>query len=310
MSQPRRYSDIGSRESFFGDVDEDGYIVEDNYEEDQQNFDPLMIIEKIKDAENMSCPNTSVLTFETLSITDSDITLIKTKNNNNSFVEGFCISKSEIIEALKSDLASSSPTYIMSIYTTPKKMKDRYTGFTGKATGKIIIRLTNNMYITLGSAYRLLHSKDKILYALPLFGGNKRRIGNLQSLYGASMNHGAIPGEIIFKLYTNSEIESGVVVNESRNDYPLSLFINYQTETLFNILGLDELENIRLIKNKILIKFINSIIKYLITYSNEIPISQPSHDLNESDDNESDDNESEYGNDESDDDDNSAWNLS
>jgi hypothetical protein len=40
-------------------------------------------------------------------------------------------------------------------------MKDRYTGFTGKATGKIIIRLTNNMYITLGSAYRLLHSKIK-----------------------------------------------------------------------------------------------------------------------------------------------------
>jgi hypothetical protein len=33
MPQPRRYSDIGSRESFFGDVDEDGYIVEDNYEE-------------------------------------------------------------------------------------------------------------------------------------------------------------------------------------------------------------------------------------------------------------------------------------
>jgi hypothetical protein len=36
----------------------------------------------------MSCPNTSVLTFETLSITDSDITLIKTKNNN-SFREAF-----------------------------------------------------------------------------------------------------------------------------------------------------------------------------------------------------------------------------
>jgi hypothetical protein len=45
-SQPRRYS-IGKENHFFGDVDEDGYIVEDNYE-DHQNFDPLMIIEKIK----------------------------------------------------------------------------------------------------------------------------------------------------------------------------------------------------------------------------------------------------------------------
>jgi hypothetical protein len=60
----------------------------------------------------------------------------------------------------------------MSIYTTPKKMKDRYTGFTGKATGKIIIRLTNNMYITLGSAYRLLHS-NKILYAFHYLEGIK-----------------------------------------------------------------------------------------------------------------------------------------
>jgi hypothetical protein len=270
MSQLRRYSNIGSRESFVGDVDEDGYIIEDNYEEDNENFNPLMIIEKIKDAENMSCPNTSVITFETLNVTEPDITLIKTKNNNNSFVEGFCISKSEIIEALKSDLDTLSPTYIMSIYTTPKRMKDRSTGFTGKATGKIIIRLTNNMYITLGSAYRLLHSKDKILYALPLFGGNKKRIGNVQSLYGASMNHGAIPGEIIFKLYTKSEIENGVTVIENRNDYPLSLFINYQTQTLFNILGLDELEDSLSIKEKILINFINSIIKYLITTTSQL----------------------------------------
>lgn len=279
MSQPRRYSDIGSRESFYGIVDEDGYIFEDNYEEDQENFDPLMIIEKIKAAENMSCPNTSVLTFETLNAIDPDITLIKTKNNNNSFVDGFCISKSEIIEALKSDFDNYSPTYIMSIYTTPNKMSDRLTGFTGRATGKIIIRLTNNMYITLGSAYRLLHSKDKILYALPLFGGNKRRIGNLQSLYGASMNHGAIPGENIFKLYTKSEIEKGVIVNETRSDYPLSLFINHQTETLFNILGLDDDENSQSIKEKVLINFINSIIKYLITYSQDIPASQSTPDL-------------------------------
>jgi hypothetical protein len=53
------------------------------------------------------------------------------------------------------------------------------------------------MYITLGSAYRYFIQMHIICFSL--FGGNKRRIGNLQSLYGASMNHGAIPGEIIFK---------------------------------------------------------------------------------------------------------------
>jgi hypothetical protein len=156
----------------------------------------------------------------------------------------------------------------MSIYTTPKRNDDLVTGFTGKATGKVIIRLQNNMYITLGSAYKLLHLKDKIMYALPLFGGNKRRIGNLRSFYGASMNHGAIPGEKIFKLYTKNEIESGVIVNDSREDYPLSLFINNNTEPLFNILGIDDLSS--KIEDRVLQNFINSIIKYLINFSDDM----------------------------------------
>jgi hypothetical protein len=58
----------------------------------------------------------------------------------------------------------------------------------------------------------------------------------------------------------------------------LSLCI-YQTETLFDILGLNYEDDSKSIKEKVLINFINSIIKYLITYSGGIPTSPPTPDL-------------------------------
>ena len=40
----------------------------------------------------------------------------------------------------------------------------------------------------------------------------RRRVGNLSEIYAQSMNHGQIPGFVIYKLFTKDEIEQGVVV--------------------------------------------------------------------------------------------------
>ena len=43
-------------------------------------------------------------------------------------------------------------------------------------------------------------------YAIPLFEGKRRRIGNLAGFIGSSMNHGQIPGYLVYQLCTKEEL--------------------------------------------------------------------------------------------------------
>jgi hypothetical protein len=140
---------------------------------------------------------------------------------------------------LESDRNEETPLSIMAIYKKPtsNKPKDLFTGLTGKPSGKLVVRLpTNNIFITYGSIKRVLDSTNKHWYALPLYGGLPRRIGNLGGIYGSSMHHGQVPGYIIYKLYTKEEIESNIMVMETHDDFPHTNLHNTML-SLFELVG-------------------------------------------------------------------------
>ena len=151
---------------------------------------------------------------------------------------------------LKSDL-NNTPSNIMSIYTTPKDLNN--TGLGGKPTGRIVVRLPQNqIYVTLGSVYRILNESVKIWYALLLFQG---RIGNLAGTYGVSLNHGQVPGFYIYKLFTEQDLKNKPYVDETFSDYPgifeeLSLnlikgrdpYVEYSNTIIKKCIGVDLIE--------------------------------------------------------------------
>ena len=203
---------------------------------------------------NEHCVNcTNPITVSQFSKEDfGNILTIKTQNAARKFEKGTCLTKNDIINMLLADLKSNlstanidpfidNPTSIMAIWTTPKKansLEELSSGITGYPTGRLVFKIPMlEIYITLGSLKRLLHSTNNVWYALPLFGGKRRRIGNLFGAYGSSMNHGQVPGFVIYKLYTKNEIVAGVEASESKDDYPLSLYIHDNTQPLLEIIG-------------------------------------------------------------------------
>ncbi len=132
----------------------------------------------------------------------------------------------ELTASLKSELDVFPPTNLMTIYTSPTDFND--VGYGAKPTGKIIFKLpVNNIFITLGSLQKILSNKNiKNYYLLPLYNGKRRRVGNLKGLFGSSMNHGQVPGFVIYKVYTLDEIKNNIIIKESSTDYPLFLYDN------------------------------------------------------------------------------------
>lgn len=173
------------------------------------------------------CLNISPLTLEPYTEDDySDLFIVYIQDKNGKFDKGSCSTKEELKSSLESNRMKTHnltpPNNIMSIYTTPNSnRKDDYTtGMTGKPTAKLVVRLiSNNIYVTYGSIKDIFNSDNKEWYAIPLYGGLRRRIGNVMGIYGASMNHGQAPGYIIYKLLTKKQVENNEVVKESINDY-------------------------------------------------------------------------------------------
>lgn len=215
------------------------------YEEDNSLFEPLQLSSNVLNNINLSFDSDPV-TWMKKSCSNADVSAITyleyqefekldlfnirfLSSDGKSFQsEVQCISRQELLEWLSSDINVLPPTNIMSIYTTPKDMSPSSleTGFTAKPTKRYIVRLPpTNFYVTLGSVHRLLSQPDKHWFALPLFGGKRRRIGNLFGYYGSSMNHGQVPGEIIYKLYTLEDLQQNITVSETINDYPLPIDI-------------------------------------------------------------------------------------
>lgn len=183
-----------------------------------------------------------------------DMYVIKLLNSKNKFNLGTCSTKNELITSLKTDLQFEyAPSNIMCIYTSPKDGNS--SGYGSKPTAKIIVKITGgNYFVTLGSVHRILTEPNKIWYALPMFNGKKRRIGNLAGIIGSSMNHGQIPGFIIYKLYTKDEIINRIkVIEDLKKDYPIKYTIT--NNTLLSELSKDI--NINIFLNK----FVKNIIK-------------------------------------------------
>ena len=225
------------------DISDTESDTESNYNEDSDDYTNVSSdSDSITDdkVELLSkCLNDSPITLLNYNETDlNQIFVIYIQNQQGKFVKGSCLRRDEMTDILESDI-DNIPTYIMSIYKTPSSNNhhDLLTGMTSKPTGKIIVRIpTNQIYVTFGSLKKILSTPNKEWYALPLYGGNPRRVGNLQGLYGNSMNHGQVPGFQIYKLFTKRDIENNVISQETPDDFPH--VYHYDTmKSLFELIG-------------------------------------------------------------------------
>jgi hypothetical protein len=183
-----------------------------------------------------SCTNSDPYTLEPFT-DDPGLIIIKTLNSQGKFIErGECMTREVMNSILESEEESvnswnsenpvdNTPQNVMALWSSPKD--GNVAGFGGQATGKFVFKLPNLMYITLGSLKRVMKERNvQEWFALPLYSGKKRRVGNIYSVFGVSMNHGQLPGYRIYKLFTKEEIRQGVEVKETRDDYPLEIAPN------------------------------------------------------------------------------------
>lgn len=154
----------------------------------------------------------------------NDIISIHVMENEHEFnTNGKCILKQYIKNLLKSDLTTTSPIVLQSIYTKPLNPQhgdDFITGMTAKATSRLVMKIPIvEIYVTLNSIKKIMVNETKNWYAIPLFKNKRRRIGNIMSFYGSSNNHGQIPGFKVYKLFTKEELTSLYSFTETDDDY-------------------------------------------------------------------------------------------
>ena len=172
------------------------------------------------------CINEDVMTLEPYK-SDPGLFTIKTRNSQGKFIKGFCSTIQEMTDYLKADLetdgTSGHSNILMGIWTKKKGHTLDDSGYGGYCSNKIVVKMPFGLYITIGSMEKILSETNRVWYALPLYNGLRRRLGNLESQFGVGMNHGQIPGFVVYKLFTKEEITQGVQVEETQNDYPINL---------------------------------------------------------------------------------------
>ncbi len=189
-------------------------------EEDSKDFNNIITNKSnLKNEDyykNINCTNYNVFTLENYT-RDDDPIQIYTLNNQNTFEISNCITIDELTHHLNSGKDTIHPTMLMSICTP-----------TSNATGRIVISMPpNNLFYTYGSIEKLfLNKENKTWFALPLFGGKRRRIGNLDEAPLVGSLHCQIPGYKVYKLYTKEEIDQTLEVKETVSDYPMFLYNN------------------------------------------------------------------------------------
>lgn len=195
------------------------------------------------------CSNVDPYTLENYSETDNDVFIIKILNSKGKFDKGECITHEivnrmidqnidDILKYDEKNPAKSTPQNLMAIWTSPKD--NNKAGYGGKPTAKLIFKLPSlRFYITIGSLRRIVQNRHiKEWYALPLYNKKRRRIGNVFGIVGMSMNHGQLPGEVVYKLFTKEEISKRILVTETKDDFSLTIPINGDDDifTQFKIL--------------------------------------------------------------------------
>lgn len=214
-----------SRDSKVYSCDEEGnvFIYDLNpYEEDSDTWsvfsiDGSSIVSDVVSVEH--CSNSSILTLEPYKGEDDPV-IIYMLDSKMKYKNSICFTLTELRSFIESDRNKAFPDNIMAVYSKPRKPDT--TGIGAYPTGRIVVKLpVHNIYVTVGSA-RGLFGKNRVWYAVPLFGGKKRRIGNIKGVFGVSMNHGQIPGDIVYKLYSKTQFKKGDHIEglETESDYP------------------------------------------------------------------------------------------
>ena len=223
----RSYDSDSESESNIGSVSEHQYF-ESEFEEDadvsQYN---VSFSDRESVVENFTvdrCTNDSVITLMPYSKKDKGVFGIYLQHSDGKFKKASCLTRQELLFQIKSNIDEDPPRDFACIYTTPLRIGDLQTGLTGKPTDKIVFKLPNlQIFITLGSLFLLLKNKESAFYAIPLYAGLRRRVGNLSGIFGASMNHGQVPGYTIYKLFTKREIVERTAIQEEISDFPIKL---------------------------------------------------------------------------------------
>lgn len=162
----------------------------------------------------VECLNISVLTLEPYRDKDNPIKIHFFDTFKTKFDTALCTTRKELKQMLKCDVPTDEytvPIHLMCIYTRP--WDNNTTGHGGKPTNRFLVKLPfHNIYVTIGSLLRAIqNTRNKDWFAYPLYGGKRRRVGNTHGVFGTSMNHGQIPGYVVYTLCTEQE-----VVNEKR----------------------------------------------------------------------------------------------
>lgn len=229
-----------------------------NFEEDQFTETIKSILPPPSSPFLHSSSKESFITLE--EYTEKDMTsllsfyVLNEKTNKYNNIPS-CITKDELFKSVILDFEEEVPCSVMSIYTQPKNKKDYLTGLTGKPTSRVFVKIPYKfdeslcIYITLGSFIKTMNNPKQEWFALPLFGGTRKRLGNLLGIFGQGMNHGQIPGYKVYKLYSREELNTkSFNVEEDRYDYPMTL--NFNLNTSFKS-QMDEVNLVNIIFNTI-----------------------------------------------------------
>lgn len=171
--------------------------------------------------------------FSNEMLKNEDLIVIKKLMPDNKFKKGFCELKTNIIEQLKSDRQSTDkknfrfPSNIKCIWKNQRARqyteRDLLTGICCAPTNELLFKLSDNMIITMQSLIDLLSSSNQVWYAVPMFGGKRKRVGNVYGFKTVpGSDHGQIPGFIIYKLFTKEQIKNKKTKYEENNPYAFS----------------------------------------------------------------------------------------
>lgn len=206
------------------------------FEEDSDTWTALSLDNSVilSDASVDHCSNSGILSLEPYTKQDDPI-IIYMLDSTTKYRRAICFTSEELQSFIESDRNKEFPDHIMTVYSKPKHPDT--TGIGAYPTGRIVVKLpVHNIYVTVGSVRKLLSTKKRVWYAVPLFGQKRRRIGNLKGIFGISMNHGQIPGDVVYKLVSEQHKHelNGV---ESESDYPFNL--TNVSNRLTEIMGMD-----------------------------------------------------------------------
>lgn len=162
------------------------------------------------------CANENPITLMPFDNDDHDVVSIRIQRRDGKFIKkGMCITKSTLWQLANNDLNIDYTTYrlpqmFMSNWIQKDIREIQPNGMGGCAGHKVFVKIPpNNIYISLGSFVRLMKSSEKEWYAVPMFRGEKIRIGNMFSMLTViGSTHGQAPGSVIYKLHTRKEVET------------------------------------------------------------------------------------------------------